>query len=125
MASKNSFKNGDSLKLEHHGLSEADLKGKVLEAAAAILDYNGEIAIEDNVGKFVVTYPDFIVLDDCASLIDDPNYADADGNLPDLHDLDDVCEWLRDRAHSSVELYIPNEENFDYWGKHNYTRINN
>lgn len=124
MTEKNTFKNGARLNLEHHGLTEADMKQKVLEAAAAILDYNGELAIEDNVGEFVVTYKDFIVLDDCASLIDDPDYAGEDGNLPDLHDLDDVCEWLRHRAQSGCsDQYYPNEENFKYWGKNFYTRI--
>ena len=55
MARKNTFKNGSSLNLEHHGLTETDMKKKVLEAAATILDYNGEIAIKGN--ELVITYP--------------------------------------------------------------------
>ena len=75
--------------------------------------------------EWFLSYPDFIDLDDCVSLIDDPDYADGDGNLPDIHDLDEVCDWLRYRAQSgSSDQYYPNAENIEYWGENFYTRIN-
>lgn len=96
----------NKLTFKNHGVTVQQINQAALAAAATILDYEEEVALE--YGEWKVDYPSFIKMDDCASIIDDPEYAE-DGDVPDLDDLTEVRNWLRHRAKVAWEQYAPND----------------
>lgn len=95
-----------------------EVNEKVLEAAAAILDFKGGVALD--YGEYKVTWPDFIVLDDCASIIGDPDYSEG-GIIPDIEDIESVKAWLEYRAtlSSTWDMYAPAD---GYFSEKYYTK---